>query len=484
MGIHRETEEVRTEKPGPPDRHEAAAGSFQRAARDLRLRMGSRSTFWIILDTVLAAASAAAGFWLSPSFTLASDPTGHALPEVVVPMYSFVFALLAMAFGMYERETSRKPGLALFRSTVIAATAWTFIVLVQYVAFYRPVGRWIVAISGLLSVLLASLPRMFLALVTRRSHLRIVIAGSDLAIGALQRAIRDDGGGLHRIVATYLTASSPGRPGVPQDRPSLVQVCGELAADIVVVEDARADVLLDQAVRCIERGLHVVDLTTFYEREFRKVPIESIGSSWLISADLDHRRPLAVAVKRTLDVLFASVALLVTLPVWPLIALLIKLTSRGPVFYRQLRVGQSGRPFRLLKFRSMRADAEAEGKAIWAAEKDPRVTWFGRLMRLTRIDELPQFINVLRGDMSFVGPRPERPEFVEELTRKIPHYRLRHLVKPGITGWAQITYPYGADLEDARNKLRYDLYYVKYTNSLFDITIMFRTIGAMVKGSR
>ncbi|GAH73341.1 unnamed protein product, partial [marine sediment metagenome] len=168
----------------------------------------------------------------------------------------------------------------------------------------------------------------------------------------------------------------------------------------------------------------------------------------------------------------------------PLVALLIKLTSRGPVFYRQVRVGQSERPFRLLKFRSMRTDAEAEGKAIWAAENDPRVTWFGRFMRLTRVDELPQFINVLRGDMSFVGPRPERPEFVEELARKIPHYRLRHLVKPGITGWAQITYPYGADLEDARNKLRYDLYYVKHGNLGLDLVIVLRTIGAMFRGAR
>jgi exopolysaccharide biosynthesis polyprenyl glycosylphosphotransferase len=185
-------------------------------------------------------------------------------------------------------------------------------------------------------------------------------------------------------------------------------------------------------------------------------------------------------VKRAIDLVASLLLLTVTLPLLAATALAIKLESPGPVFYRQERVGQGGRPFMLFKFRSMRQDAEADGTPRWAQQADPRVTRIGALIRKTRIDEIPQAINVLRGDMSFVGPRPERPFFVDELGAQVPFYRERHSVKPGITGWAQLNYPYGASVEDARQKLQYDLFYIKYYTVMLDIAIGLQTVRVVL----
>jgi exopolysaccharide biosynthesis polyprenyl glycosylphosphotransferase len=186
------------------------------------------------------------------------------------------------------------------------------------------------------------------------------------------------------------------------------------------------------------------------------------------------------AAKRTLDVLTAAAGLIIATPVLLVVALLVKVTSRGPVLYHQQRVGQHGRTFTVHKFRSMRADAEAKTGAVWAASNDSRVTPIGRLLRKSRLDELPQLWNVLRGEMSFVGPRPERPEFVRQLTEQIPYYGQRHVVRPGLTGWAQVRYSYGASTEDALQKLQYDLYYIKNLSISLDLFIIFSTIKTVV----
>ena len=195
---------------------------------------------------------------------------------------------------------------------------------------------------------------------------------------------------------------------------------------------------------------------------------------------------LRETVKRLFDVLASSLLLLCTLPVIVVTAVLIKLQDRGPIFYRQERVGQGGRVFEILKFRSMRNDAERDGKPKWAKSNDDRITPIGRFIRRTRIDELPQVINVLRGEMSFVGPRPERPFFVRQLVQDIPFYAARHSVKPGITGWAQVRYPYGASLDDASQKLQYDLYYVKNHTLFLDLLILVETVEVVLwgKGAR
>jgi exopolysaccharide biosynthesis polyprenyl glycosylphosphotransferase len=205
--------------------------------------------------------------------------------------------------------------------------------------------------------------------------------------------------------------------------------------------------------------------------------------SYLIYGRGFAKSRLTTVSKRALDVAAAVSGLVLSLPLSLLAALLIKLTSRGPVFFCQERTGEDGAPFKLIKFRTMRVDAEKESGPVWAQKNDVRVTPIGRFLRLSRIDEIPQFLNILAGQMSFVGPRPERPHFVEQLKQSVPFYPLRHTVKPGLTGWAQVRHPYGASIEDAQEKLRYDLYYIKNMSLLFDVSIMLRTISVILRGS-
>jgi len=252
---------------------------------------------------------------------------------------------------------------------------------------------------------------------------------------------------------------------------------------IVAVREQRGGVLpLRSLLECRLNGVQVTDLARFFERVHGRVPIESLKVSWLIYGDGYRQGWLRSFIKRAFDVGVALVLLVFTLPIMAVIATLIVIESKGSVIYRQDRVGYRGKRFTLLKFRSMELDAEKDGKASWATVNDARVTRIGRLMRRTRIDELPQLINVLRGEMSFVGPRPERPEFVAMLTEQIPFYAVRHSVKPGITGWAQVRYSYGATVEQAVKKLEYDLYYVKNHTLLLDMLILIDTVRVVMLG--
>jgi sugar transferase (PEP-CTERM system associated) len=235
------------------------------------------------------------------------------------------------------------------------------------------------------------------------------------------------------------------------------------------------------------QGLNVIDMRGLYERMAARVPIDLIADDWLLLEDgfnLNVNNTMR-RLKRFFDIGFALTLLICTLPLLLLAAIAVRLDSPGPILYRQKRVGLHGKLFTVYKIRSMRMDAEAKG-AVWADKQDPRVTRVGRFLRKTRIDELPQLINVLKGEMSVVGPRPERPEFVSELAEKLPYYNVRHTVKPGITGWAQVSYPYGASLEDSRYKLEYDLFYIKHLSTLLEAKILLRTIGVILfpKGAR
>jgi sugar transferase (PEP-CTERM system associated) len=225
-------------------------------------------------------------------------------------------------------------------------------------------------------------------------------------------------------------------------------------------------------------GVRVLDDVRFWEQHLGKIDLDYVGASWRDAADRDGK--FQNAVKRASDVLISLMLLVFTLPLMLLVALLIKVDTPGSVFYRQERVGLQGRRFMVLKFRSMRIDAEQGGEPRWAMQRDPRVTRVGAFIRATRIDELPQLLNVLRGEMSFVGPRPERPHFVEQLQQVIPLYSQRACVKPGITGWAQVNYPYGASVEDARQKLAFDLYYVKNRGFFLDLLILISTVRVIL----
>jgi len=255
------------------------------------------------------------------------------------------------------------------------------------------------------------------------------------------------------------------------------------ASEVVIAADDRRGLPVQQLLQCRMDGIRVIDYLDFVERETKTVDVLSLYPGWLVFSDgFRGCGPVKVG-KRCFDIALSTGLLLFTLPLVLLTCLLIKLDSPGPVLHRQERVGLGGKRFVLLKFRSMRMDAEKDGKPVWAGAKDPRVTRIGSVIRKLRVDELPQLLNVLNGEMSFVGPRPERPLFVDEFIEKIPFYSERHCVKPGITGWAQTNYPYGASLEDARNKLSYDLYYVKNYGLFLDLIIIVQTIRVVLSGS-
>jgi sugar transferase (PEP-CTERM system associated) len=230
-------------------------------------------------------------------------------------------------------------------------------------------------------------------------------------------------------------------------------------------------------------GIPIEDCHTFYERLASKIAVADLPPEWIALSEGFRRDRLVLATKRIIDVIVSFVGLVLSAPLILFTAISIKLESRGPVFYRQERVGQSDQRFVLYKFRSMTKDAEADMGPVWASERDPRVTRVGAIIRKIRIDEIPQMINVLKGEMSFVGPRPERPYFVDRLKQNIPYYDLRHTVKPGITGWAQISYPYGDSEQDAVEKLQYDLYYIKHMSPIFDLQIIFESLKVVLLGS-
>jgi sugar transferase (PEP-CTERM system associated) len=255
---------------------------------------------------------------------------------------------------------------------------------------------------------------------------------------------------------------------------------------VIAIDERRGGMPVNALLACKLAGITVTDYSTFWERESGKVDLDALHPSWLIFSDGFVGGRLQANFKRMFDIGASILLLLFTLPLILMTMVAIRLESRGPVFYRQERVGMNGAPFMLLKFRSMRTDAEEDGQPKWAAVNDSRITWVGSFIRKTRIDEIPQIMNVLKGEMSFIGPRPERPFFVEELRQVIPYYFERHRVKPGISGWAQLNYPYGASVEDAKEKFQFDLYYIKNYSLFLDLIVLIQTARVILwpKGVR
>ena len=265
---------------------------------------------------------------------------------------------------------------------------------------------------------------------------------------------------------------------------SLVNLVDKYAIDeiVVAIDDRRRGLPLEDLLECKMHGVAILQAPEFYERQLGKIRLDSVNPSNMVFAEGYTQAVLKRSEKRAVDILASLVLLLVTLPVSALVALAIKLEGGGPVIFRQERVGLKGESFTLFKFRSMQNDAEQNGVAVWAENSDPRVTRIGSILRKFRLDELPQLFNILKGDMSFVGPRPERPQFVKELSDVIPYYQLRHYVKPGLTGWAQVCYPYGASINDAREKLQYELYYLKNYSLFLDLNVILLTVQVILRG--
>ena len=265
---------------------------------------------------------------------------------------------------------------------------------------------------------------------------------------------------------------------------SLLDIAQEKRAEeiVVAIRDRRGNLPVKELLECKLQGIAITDISAFFEREQQQIRLESLNASWLIFGSGFRQHWFGNAVKRGFDVVVSSLLLIVASPVMLATAVAIRLEGPGPILYWQTRVGRCNEPFDICKFRSMRPDAESDGLARWAAGNDDRVTRVGRVIRKLRIDELPQIYNVLKGEMSFVGPRPERPIFVDQLSAEIPFFLARHSIRPGITGWAQVRYPYGASVQDAKNKLQYDLYYVKNHALFLDLVIMLETVRVVLFG--
>lgn len=288
--------------------------------------------------------------------------------------------------------------------------------------------------------------------------------------------------GLDVVDSIGLHEPAPGDPNGPALNLAAQARRSSVHEVIVALSDRRGSMPMADLLELRLSGIKIEDGTTFLEKISGKMEVDEIHPSSLIFSGGFRRDFFYAMLRRGLSFSLALTGLVLLLPIVPVIALLIKINSRGPVFYKQKRVGLNGRVFTCYKFRTMRHNAEAGTGAVWAHSQDARVTWIGKWLRLARIDEIPQLWNVLRGDMTFVGPRPERPEFVEWLRREIPYYDIRHIVRPGVTGWAQVQYRYGSSIEDAKEKLKYDLYYLKHMSLSLDFVILFHTLKIVLLG--
>jgi sugar transferase (PEP-CTERM system associated) len=396
-----------------------------------------------------------------------------------------------MAFGLYsERQRARAVGILV---RVIASVGAG--IIITAIGFYLIphlwIGRAVLLIAGLLVIALMLLLRLgFSRLVDPTTFKRrVLVFGTGQhakRISDLRRSSDQRG-----FVLVGFVQPLGEEFALPPDRQVyvgevLLRLCEREDVDEIVVamDDRREAFPVRELLDCRLAGFDVTELSTFLERETGRVRLDVLNPSWLIFGEGFKRGSFRLQSARVLDLFAASALFIMTcsLMVVTVVAIMLEDGWRSPVFYAQERVGFGGRIFKLLKFRSMRVDAEAAGQPQWAQKNDARVTRVGAVIRKLRIDELPQILNVLRGEMGLVGPRPERPQFVKQLAEKIPYYVERHSVKPGITGWAQLCYPYGSSERDALEKLQYDLYYIKNSNLLFDLAILAQTLEVVVMG--
>lgn len=439
-----------------------------------------------VIEFLVAFFSLLAGYYMrfshrGPDFAEVPEALGYTALTYAVSMI-----ISMMSVGMYQRGLPFTAGLLvrIGLSFLIASVAMS---VMFYLFPHLVVGRGIMAYAMLFTFVgVIGLRSLFVRLTESEAQSTNVLV---LGTGRQAKMIAD----LEprqpgfRVVG-YIPVNEqetdiPSSRWLPHDRRLIDIVLAHQVDEIVVApDDRRLRLPVDEILDCKMSGTMVLDLLSFFEKETSRIKLDVLHPSWIFFSD--GFRLSGLAQKRGLDLLAGVSIFLLTWPLMLLVALAILIESKGkgPILFHQVRVGLNGEPFRVHKFRSMRTDAEADGVARWATKDDDRITRVGALIRKTRLDELPQVFNVLLGEMSLVGPRPERPEFVEELMKEIPFYSERHRVKPGLTGWAQLSYPYGATNEDARNKLEFDLYYVKNASAFLDLIILLETVEVVLWG--
>ena len=442
---------------------------------------------WLALIEFFALLGSAEGAWHLYAHQAGFDAGPLASRWLPLLTFGISNSLAMMATGMYGNEGLRSMRFATAR---LLAAISLGVIFLSVLGFLLPTATlWranslyaMVFAIGVLFVIRLALTQSSGTEAFRR---RILVLGAGPRAARLAALADAPGSGLEMVGFVAMSAAEKTVPGAVQ-REAIANLSDHVvmlrAGEVVLALEERRNALpLNDLLRVKTTGVHVNDIASFIERETGRVDLATTNPSGLIFSDgFSAGQRISKVGKRLFDILASLIVLIVGLPLIIVAGIAVMLDSRGPIFYRQPRVGLFGEPYDIFKIRSMRTDAEAAGKEVWASENDPRVTRVGRVIRKLRIDELPQTWCVLKGDMSFVGPRPERPSFVEELEKKLPYYAERHMVKPGLTGWAQINYPYGASVEDARVKLEYDLYYAKNYSPFLDLLILLQTVRVVL----
>lgn len=385
--------------------------------------------------------------------------------------YGISFLIFGEMVGIYARKSNRFTVRSLFIFLLASFLAGLSLIIIVWILEYDFVGRLailkIACGTGVLCFLFFSLQNWY----SRKNKVKCLLCLSRNSKKIIQYELK-------RIESSYVLLEREEK----NSKLSINEFCAKNNVDLLVLESQNGSGHLD-VVPLLEAGVRIMNLRDFSEKNLEKIPPAFVNRSWLLGLDLRMRDPLLHKIKRIMDITVGSFGLLFSLPILIPSLLVIALNSGFPVFFSQTRTGFLGREYVLYKLRTMKKDAENDG-AVWANKKDSRITHVGKFLRKWRIDEIPQFWNIIIGDMSIVGPRPERPEFQEQLKKDVPHWNCRHLVKPGLTGWAQIQFEYASDLKSSEEKLAYDLYYIKHASIIFDIQIILSTLRSIAKGSR
>lgn len=452
-----------------------------------------RRLFLVIVETVLLFAAALTATHIRFG-SESSDVLFNQRGWMKVIMLTAVIQLAFYLFDLYDLPATRRYRQVIINLGIALGVATVLLSILFYVVPSLQLGRGVFLVD--VTLIVAVIPAWRLVVAWSAGHPQLGVRERVLILGSGDQAIELARATLERRASGFhivgFIDNKPELVGKSLINPKVIGLTADIGGlveqyqvdrIVVAVADRRGMFPTEELLNLSLSGrVAVEESARYYERLTGKIASEMLRPSWLIFSRGNRFSDLENHVRRVLNAGFAAVGFVASLPIMLLTALAVKLDSHGPVFYVQERVGKNGRTFKIIKFRSMRAGAEAKSGPVWAEEDDPRVTRVGRIIRKLRFDELPQFVNVIRGDMNFVGPRPERPMFVEQLGEIVPYYSQRHVVKPGLTGWAQIKYPYGASVEDSIEKLRYDLYYIKNQSLLLDAIIVFETIKIVMFG--
>ena len=453
----------------------------------------STRTIWLILaDAAIIYGGIVLALYLRLGATGLFYETGERNAWYKIALATCICLLNLYFYDLYDYTVMGNRRELLLRLVQALGIAWALLAFVFYFAPPLMIGRGVSVISVPIVLVLLLTWRILIHFLTGHPEIgeKILVVGTGKAAYDTAQAVWDRRDAGYRI-AGFVTENGKR----PHDIPAKMNLLGSsddleevikserINRVVIAVRERRGTFPTETLLRMSLAGdVNIEECTSFFERITGKVHIDMLRPSWLIFAGRQRGTMLGTVARELVHRSLALIGLIVSLPIAFLTAILIKLESKGPVFYRQERVGKNGKLFNVIKFRSMRTDAEADGKPVWATSDDDRTTRVGRIIRKIRVDEIPQFWNILKGEMSFVGPRPERPHFVAQLAEEIPFYEHRHLVAPGLTGWAQIKYPYGASVEDARQKLEYELYYIKNQSLTLDLIIVFETIKTVLFG--